>query len=129
MGTDGARVNQEPGAFTASTHSPVCPTYLTRRVLRQLHRADLHVEHVHQQQTRLQRLAAAHDELQRFARLHGAHDADERREHAHHRAAHLFEVALFGKQAVIARTVIPPQVENRNLAIEAYTGSRYQWLA
>ena len=50
-------------------------------------------------------VADAGEELQRFGRLRRADDADERREHAHGRAARLLELLALAEQAVVAGRV------------------------
>ena len=58
------------------------------------------------------RLADAGDELQRLGGLRRADDADERREHAHDRAARLLERLALAEQAVVARRVGQCAVSN-----------------
>ena len=68
-------------------------------------------------------LADAGDQLQRLGGLRRADDADERREHAHRRAARLLELLAFAEQAVIARARRVARVEHRDLPVEADRGA------
>ena len=76
-----------------------------------------------------QRLADAGEELERFGRLHRAHDADQRREHAHRRAARLLELLALAEQAVVAGRARVARIEHRDLPVEAHRGAGHQRLA
>ena len=78
------------------------------------HRA--RVEHL---QPAGERAADAGEQLQRLGRLHGADDADQRREHAHGRAAHVLERRVGREHAGIARRAGIARVVDRDLAVEA----------
>ena len=75
------------------------------RIARNAHLAPAHRQRVEQEQPAGERLADAGDELQRLGGLRRADDADDRREHAHDRAARRLELLAFAEEAVIARRV------------------------
>ena len=90
------------------------------------HLMPVHRLGVEQHQLAVERTVLAEQEADRFGRLQGSDDADQRCEHAHHRAA--FAVVGPGRreQAVVARPSLLAAVEHRHLARKANAGTADQ---
>jgi hypothetical protein len=88
-----------------------------------------HRQGVEEQQPSADRFADTRDKLQRFGRLRCADDADERREHAHRRAARFLQFLAFAEKAVVARARRIARVEHGDLTVETDRRAGDQWLA
>ena len=80
--------------------------------------APFHRQRVEHQEPARERFAGRRQQLQRLRRLGRADDADQRRKHAHGRAAGLLEVVSLAEQTVVTGLGPVTGVEHRDLAIE-----------
>ena len=58
--------------------------------------------------------------------MNATDDAGQRREYAHHRAAHFFALRVFGKQARVARRAVIAHIKHRDLPVKAHARARHQ---
>jgi hypothetical protein len=85
---------------------------------RHVERKKIHAAHIEREQSPDHCIARAGEHFDRLRRLHRANDTDERREHAHRRAALFLGQVAIGKQTRVARRIVAPCVVHAQLSIE-----------